>query len=312
MTDVFESLLPVFALILLGFGLRKSEIVPLPLWAGLETVVYWVFFPALLAHTLIVADLRSVPLGALSFTLMLSVATIALVLIALKRPLCSRLKLSDPAFTSLFQTSTRWNGFIALAIVAKLFGDLGIALVAVALAALVPLVNVMNVTVLARFGANGQTSAAGIVIQILRNPFILASAVGLIINLARIPVYGPVLEVVHLLSSAALATGLLVVGAGLSLKSALTPSPVVWVASAAKLAALPAITIGWATLFGLSGIAFETAILCAAVPTAVNGYVMARKMGGDAPLFASIHTVQTALSMATIPAFIWLVRAGGW
>jgi len=63
---------------------------------------------------------------------------------------------------------------------------------------------------------------------------------------------------------------------------------------------------------GLSGEAFEAALICAAVPTAMNGYVLARTMGGDAELYAATATVQTVLSFATIPFVIWLSRHLHW
>jgi hypothetical protein len=45
--------------------------------------------------------------------------------------------------------------------------------------------------------------------------------------------------------------------------------------------------------------------LCAAVPTAMNGYILARQMGGDAPLYAAVTTVQTVASFLTIPLVMW-------
>jgi predicted permease len=34
----------------------------------------------------------------------------------------------------------------------------------------------------------------------------------------------------------------------------------------------------------------------------MNGYVLAKQMGGDAELYATVTTLQTLLSFATIPA----------
>jgi predicted permease len=52
----------------------------------------------------------------------------------------------------------------------------------------------------------------------------------------------------------------------------------------------------------------EVAVLCTAVPTAMNGYVLAKKMGGNAPLLAAIVTMQTFLSAATIPLLLAFIK----
>ena len=40
----------------------------------------------------------------------------------------------------------------------------------------------------------------------------------------------------------------------------------------------------------------------------MSAYVLARQMGGDAPLVATTVTLQTALSFITIPLLIWLAQ----
>jgi predicted permease len=49
--------------------------------------------------------------------------------------------------------------------------------------------------------------------------------------------------------------------------------------------------------------------ICAAVPTSPSAYVMARQMGGDAPLLAQIITLQTILAAVTMPIAIALAAA---
>jgi predicted permease len=61
--------------------------------------------------------------------------------------------------------------------------------------------------------------------------------------------------------------------------------------------------------FGLSGSNLAVVATCASVPSASNGYVLARQMGGDAPLLAQILTLQTAIAVFTMPVFITF--AGG-
>jgi malonate transporter len=46
---------------------------------------------------------------------------------------------------------------------------------------------------------------------------------------------------------------------------------------------------------------------CASVPASSNSYVLARQMGGNAPLMAQILTFETALAAITMPIVLSLV-----
>jgi predicted permease len=73
-----ESLLPVFLVIAAGFVIRKIGIVPQDQWRGIELAAFWVFFPALVAATLLKSDLSSIPLTHVAITLLCGVAIMML------------------------------------------------------------------------------------------------------------------------------------------------------------------------------------------------------------------------------------------
>ena len=206
----------------------------------------------------------------------------------------------------MFQNSTRWNGFIALPILQKLYGDTGVALVAVVMGALVPLANFAAVYVVTQNANGKKLSVAETLYVVFRNPFIWATAIGLAINFAGVPIYAPVMSTLNLLGGAAVGVGLLMVGAGLRIEDAAKPSPAVLLGTVLKLVATPVLVMLWSLLTGLDGVAFVACMTCAAVPTAMSAYVMAKQMGGDAALVASTVTVQTAVSFISIPFFITL------
>jgi malonate transporter and related proteins len=70
---------------------------------------------------------------------------------------------------------------------------------------------------------------------------------------------------------------------------------------------MPVIAIGLALAFGLSGVNLVIVAACSAVPSSPSAYVLARQMGGDAPLLAQIITLQTILAAVTMPIVIALV-----
>jgi len=308
MMAAFETLLPVFLLIGLGWALRHRHVVPEDMWRGVELLSYWVFFPALLADTMIRANLAEMPLGSIAATMIAAFLTMALCLLALKSSIMSMLAIEGPTYSSLFQSATRWNGFVALPIVAKLYGDEGVALVAVIIGVLVPAANIMAVTVVARNAASRQLTLRETVYVVFRNPFIWATAIGLAINLLHIPIYQPVMSAMGMLGGAAIGCGLLMVGAGLDTAEAIRPSPAVWLGTLLKLGGTPLLVMAWSLLTGVHGAAFVACMISAAVPTAMSAYLLARQMGGDAPLVAATVTMQTILSFFSIPIVITIAQ----
>lgn len=307
MISAFESLLPVLAIIILGIVLRRKVVTDPAFWIGAEKLAYWVLFPLLLAKVIIAADLRGGQAGPLAATLFLAVIVFGLIVLALKPLFAKTMGMENPAYSSIFQAATRWNGFIALAIVDKLYGDAGISLVAVALAAMVPLINAQNVIALAVLLSDGPPGPMRVIKAVGKNPLFMGCSIGLIINLLGIPIYDPILTTMDILGRAALGVGLVLVGTGLRLRAALKPSIEVWIGVTLKLIAFPALVFVLALALGLTDNALAIAIICAAVPTAMNGYLLAKAMGGDAPLYAAIVTIQTAVSFVSIPVLLALI-----
>jgi predicted permease len=112
---------------------------------------------------------------------------------------------------------------------------------------------------------------------------------------------------VEILGRAALAAGLLIVGAGLDARRLAKPEPVHFVAIGAKLLALPIVAVTLARLFGVGGLDLQVTIVAASVPTASGAYALAKLMGGNARLMAEIITLQTLASLLTMPLMMALL-----
>ncbi len=308
MLSVAESILPVFAIILIGFLLRKKGYIPQPQWHIVEELCFWIFFPALLASTLIKANLSSIQFGAFTLTLIAMMASVAMLLLALWPLLKNRWGTKASQFSTIYQTTTRWHGFIALAIVINLYGELAAALMAVAFAVMVPILQTSNIFVLLAFSSTARPNLPQLFKAIVSNPIIWGVLTGLIINRLQIEVWRPILSLLDLLGRPALGASLLALGAGLSLQAAFKPSKELLIGLIGKLFLTPAITAAWAFVFGIQGMELSVLLICASVPTAMNGYVLAKKMGGDAQLYAATSTVQTVVSFASIPLILWLAE----
>ena len=92
------------------------------------------------------------------------------------------------------------------------------------------------------------------------------------------------------------------VGAALSLGALGEHIRGVALSAAAKFLALPLLSLGAGRLLGLPPEALGALVVFQAQPTATASYVLARQLGGDADLMASIVTVQTLLAFAVLPA----------
>jgi predicted permease len=309
MAIVIAALLPVFLLIVLGFVLKRTLMRLETQWHGLERLTYYVLFPMLLIQTLVKADLTKVPVAGVGGALLLAALVMSLLCLAI-RPLLARLEIDGPAFTSIFQGATRWQTYVALAVSSNLFGDTGLALASVAMVAIIPLVNVFSVAVLAHYASPEKQSARAIAMTVVRNPLIWACAIGLAVNVLHLPLPRIWHEVADALGRSSLAIGLLVTGAGLHLEGLFRPSLGAAAGVFLKLILMPVLGIALALSFGLTGANLVIVTACSAIPASSSAYVLARQMGGDAPLLAQIITLQTIFAAVTMPVAIALVATG--
>lgn len=306
MLAILSALLPTFALIVVGYVLRERRFLPDSFWPGAEKLTYFITFPALLFSNTAKADLDSLPLLGIA-TAMLGTIAICTVLILVARPV---LKVSAPTFSSLVQGAIRPNTYIGLAVAAALLGTHGLTVTALCVALVVPTVNVISVLACAHLGENDRKPGVlSLLRDVAKNPLLMACVLGSLFNLLGIglpPVIGPFLEV---LGRAALPIGLLAVGAGLDLSAARRAGFPVGVSSVGKLVLSPAIAAGLCLMLGLPDIELVAVVLYAALPCSASAYVLARLMGGDAQMMASIITVHTLLAIITMPVIAILTQA---
>ncbi|MBW7849769.1 MAG: AEC family transporter [Rhodospirillales bacterium] len=300
MLAVVVALIPVFVLIVLGYAMRRLEFVPEAFWPPAEKLTYYVTFPALLVQNLAEADVAGLPVLPLA-----GVEATATVLSGLALLLAWRwLDVSGPAFTSMIQGAIRPNTYVGLAAAASLYGARGVTLMAICVAAVVPLVNLLSVVAMVRLASGHASGWRAMVLPVAKNPLILACLAGIFLNLAGIGLPLWASQTLRILGSAALPIGLLAVGAGLHLRALRRTGSHVLLTSACKLLLLPLLAVAGAAWVGLDGMARGVALLYAALPCSASAYVLARQMGGDAGLMANIISTQTLLAAITIPLLL--------
>jgi malonate transporter len=302
MSFALAALLPVFITILLGALLRMLQFVRDDQWIALDHVCYYILFPAIIIKEIAGANFSGLPVGRMTIALMLGVILMSGFVLLLRRPLMKRLALNGPQFSSLFQGATRWHTFIALAIVPPLFGIKALALAAVAAAAMTPLLNVINVAVLGIYAAGKPPKTRTLLLAIARNPFVVSCLIGIAFQASAIVPPKTILDVLDIVGKGALGLALLTAGAGLRFDRLKETGATVMIATLLKLMLMPLLVFVLTQVLGVSGTAQHVAVICAAVPTGSGAYVLARQMGGDAPLVASILTLQVIVAAITLPA----------
>lgn len=302
---VISALLPVFMVIVLGYYLRHRAILDASAWHGLENLCYFVLFPVLLVKTLAVAAIGSADIARLSGALLFAIFSMSALLLLAYPVLRRYFSVSPAAFTSLMQGATRWHGFIALSIVGLLLGDAGVAYMAITMTVIIPPLNIINVMVLAHYGeAEGDLSQ--VFMKLVRNPFIIACALGAFLNISGLGLTPLLYNAADIIGSGALGIGLLTVGAGIHLSGIRDHRGLVVFGALLRLLGMPALMFAGCLLFGVEGLPRTVAMLAAAVPTAAASFVLARQMGGDAPLMANLITLQVLGAVVTLPMVIWL------
>ncbi|CAM3919890.1 AEC family transporter [Bordetella tumulicola] len=291
--------LPDFLLVALGWVLRHKLGFNRDFFAGTERLVYFILFPALLFQSI----LRT-PISADNALLLLqSTVSVLAVGVALAW-LGGRILRAPPlALASAAQCGYRFNTYIGLALAASLGGAQGQTTMALIVGFAVPFANLAAVYGLARHGGSG------LLRELIRNPLLVATLLGLAGNLAGLQLPGPVDTVMARLGAASLALGILCVGASLSWQGGQGHGRLITWILTVKLLLLPLAAIGAATLFGLADAEARILLLFAALPTASAAYVLAMRMGGDGRMVALIISLGTLFSVVTLP--MWLMIVGG-
>ena len=142
---------------------------------------------------------------------------------------------------------------------------------------------------------------SGVPVGLLVATLVLACLGGIGLQATEWGVPPGIEPVLRALGQASLPLGLLCVGAALNLSSARAWLRPVFAASVVKFMVMPLAAALACAVLGLHGPAAATALLFQALPTASSSYIMARQLGGDAPLMAAIAAVQTILAGIAIP-----------
>lgn len=307
MVPILEGLAVIAVVIAVGFLLARFRVLPEGTPEVLARLVFFVATPALLFRTLSEAPVGSVLSSALAVTaITTTVGAVGYLVVARIR----RLPLGESVIGALASCYVN-AGNLGLPISTYLFGT----------AAYVAPVMMYQLIVLAPIAfvaldiaETGRRPSWGrVLIQPVRNPLVLASALGVVMALAQwqLP------EVVD--APIAMIAGLAVPGALIAFGMSLYGAPLPGRAGrrlelvsigVLKLAVLPAVAyLVGRFVFGLQDVPLLAATLCAALPTAQNVFVYALRYRVGTALAREAVLSTTLVAAPVLIAVVGLVHA---
>ena len=311
--DILQAVLPVFLVIAIGAAARRFRFIGEPFIDTANTLVYYLLLPALLFYKIGTSNFRE----AFNAPLVIGgyAATVGTFLAAV---FFSRtLGISPAERGSFVQGAFRANlAYVGLPIVLSAVGDIGLRKAGILLGFMVPLLNSLAVVALilphGDGGGRARENARRIGFQLVTNPLILSSFLGIGWSVLKFPVPGLVDKTLEILSSATLPLSLLCLGGAFSFEKARSGVRLAALAAGMKTLLLTALAVAAYRWMGISGDDLRVGAIMMGCPTAVITYVMASQLKGDTDLAGTIVVVSTAASAVTISGWLFLLNAAGW
>lgn len=306
--DTFAALFPLYAYMLIGILLRKTGLLYDSLNKQINRLAFRVFLPASLFMSVYNADFAAKDnLTAIVFAVASYVVLFVVLILFVPRFVKDR-----PAAGSMVQALFRSN-FVLLGLVYTrlLYGEAQTTAASIFVAVIVPLFNVLVVLDF-ELMRGGRVHGGKILLEIAKNPLIIASVLGAAANLSGIALPTMLIKPLTELGNAASPIMLIVIGATLTVEGFQRNGKLVAAATIGRLLVVPLIFMPIAILLGLRGVVLLTLFVAFGGPTAAASAPMAYEMGGDGELSGQITATTTLLSIGTMFLFIVALRTMGY
>lgn len=305
MENLLISIQVVVPLILMmgaGVVVRLSGLADGELLRRVDNIAFRVFLPVLQFYNIYAIDLSKPFDGGL---MAFGIACI-LVLLALAMLFIPRIVRQKEQSTVLIQAIVRSNFIIfGLPVVTSLFGDSGAGVVVVLGSVVVPLFNALTVFMFSVMLGN-KVRPLRILGNILRNPLVVASLLGMGLLLLGVSLPGVVVKTAKDMASAATPVCLLTLGGSLNLRGVMQNRRLLLFGNLMRMLVVPGLFLTVSVLLGYRAEALAALMILFAAPTAVSSFTMAQQMGGDSHLASQMVATTTTLSVLTIFLFTFL------
>ncbi|WP_039032627.1 AEC family transporter [Leclercia adecarboxylata] len=311
MLSTLNVVLPVFALILVGWLARKLKILGETALTELNRFVVYLALPALLFD--IIANAMWADLAQPAFISTFSIGMMVVFFLTLFVQLRRTRHLADAAIDAL-NAGYANTGFIGFPLVIVFLGHEALAPTLIATILTVSVLFGIGIIII-ETGLQGEVKRRIIFTRVakslIKNPLLVSPAIAICIPLSGLTVPDSINVFLKLLGGAASPCALIALGlflAGQSDKRTNNDHFTVTLLVVLKLLIQPALTWWFATkVFHLSPLLVHTAVLLAALPTGTGPFMLAEFYRREASTTSKCVLVSTVLSMFTLSAYLYTI-----
>jgi predicted permease len=313
MSDVALNVLPVFALILLGWVFVRAGYLREELGEGLGEFVFRVAVPVLLFRTIAEADFS----GGAPWRIWVAYFAGVAVTWAIAHLVATLGFRRDRRIGVLAGVSAAFANtvFIGLPLVSRVVGEDGLVAISVLLSVHLPTMMIAGTVLMERAerkeGVREPQSLSelllGIVRNLVRNPLVIGLFAGALFHTGGVPLVGPVKVMVDQVAGMAAPAALMSIGMALVRYKVGGNARIALAMTALKLLLLPGCVYVACRLLGLPPEWTAAMVLTASVPTGVNAWLLANHFGVGHALASSTIAMTTALGVFTVSFWAWLL-----
>jgi len=291
-----KTTFPLLLIMSIGYLVKAVGIFGKEEVSSINKLVYWIFLPILLFSSVYQPALYTLSNVKL---LVFSIAGTGLVIVA-SFVLIPRIVKDHLKTGVVIQGLVRGNVlYFGIPVITTLLGEAHVGLISIVLVALVPMYNIVSVIALEKYSSK-QSDVKTMFIKILKNPLIIAAALGIAAVYLKINIPMLIMDPLKSIARATTPTALLLLGAAIELTFTKEDLQMVMMTALTKLIVIPVIILGAALMIGFSNEEIVTIFAVFAAPTAVASYSLAREMDADYDLAGQIVFLSTIASVITI------------
>lgn len=310
-----NAVLPLLLLITAGYVIVRLGLVSAPFLGEANRFVFRVALPFMLCRNIYQTDFSDAFDPALVGFALAAIFLIAL-LSALIVPLFVK---SRPTIGAIVQALYRSNYILfGLPLATNLFGKSGAASTSMLIAFTIPTYTLLAVIILTYYAEDYRhekgSLAQGIrpiLGDILRNPLIIGSAIGLLINVLPVNVPPFLDKTIADIGSIATPFALIIMGSQFDFGQLHGRLRTATIVTLGKLVLVPAIMVSLTILLGFRGPKLGALYILFGAPTSVTSYIMAKDMKSDHILSGQLVILSTLLCGLTLFVGIYLLRSFG-
>ncbi|SLM28918.1 Auxin Efflux Carrier [Desulfamplus magnetovallimortis] len=296
---VFNTLFPVFAMILMGRLLKLTGFTGQEFFKNADRLVYYIFFPCMLFWKIGGASADALPDPSLPFAALCAV----MLVFSITTLFIAFTGVPDFQAGTFSQSCYRFNTYIGLAIVLNAQGEAGVVTFGILAGFLIPVINVLSISILIWFSGRNYSSRARfarLLKALLSNPLIVACISGIIFS--RLGLFFPpaIDNFFRMISMVTLPLALLSIGSTFSFAAVRGNIALSVVSALFKMGMLPLAGLLFMIHFGVTGESFKTGLIFFCLPTSTAIYVLSSQMNSDTELAAASIVFSTMMSIFSL------------